>query len=44
MFSKVIEIGETPHITIEECYGDLTVQGTSGGQITLTWWTAPRAS
>ncbi|HNT75340.1 MAG TPA: hypothetical protein PKH77_10010 [Anaerolineae bacterium] len=35
MFSKVIEIGETPHITIEECYGDLTVQGTSGGQITL---------
>lgn len=35
MVSKVIETGENPHLIIEECFGDLTVQGVNESRITF---------
>ncbi len=35
MFKRTIEVSESPHITVSECRGSLTVRGGSEGQITV---------
>lgn len=35
MFERTIESSETPHVTVRECTGSLTVRGSGGRQITL---------